>query len=303
MNRGIYLVANRKSEVMCQNLIYSIRESGCNLPIRLIHFGGEAIQSDYIISQVELLHYESFSADAKAFITNLRVVLTDCPIGFLYRYLAWFSDWEEFLYSDNDVVALCNWEVLFNYLDNYELVHADEEYKTIGIYNYEKPELVKAIFGELSLESAVTAGHFVVRRSQKMIADFNKAVDWFKINPGIPKKHDQSFLHIAILLGDWNALNLCKIPHNWLSSWAGDYKNSLQLIQTIQLRNVKISHIHYSGGIPKGNLPIHDLLFSVDNEQGRLLKLALVCFRFLSKYEALSSQYSRVKRFLNRKLI
>lgn len=302
MNRGVYLVANRNSEEICENLVYSIRESGCNLPIRLIHFGGEAIRSSYLVNQAELLYYEGFSDEAKAFIANLRSVLTDCPLGFLYRYLAWFSDWDEFIYADNDIVALCNWEVLFGYLDNYELVHADEEYTTGGIYNYDKPASIKAIFGEVALESAITAGHLVVKRSPKMIVDISNAVEWFKNNPDIPKKHDQSLLHIAALLGNWNSLNLCKPPHNWLSSWAGDYKNSLHLIQSIQLNETKISHIHYSGGTPKGNLPIQDLLFSRDKEQGRLIKLAFVCLRFLSKYENLSSQYRRAKKFLRKKL-
>ena len=303
MKRGIYLVANQKSQNMCENLVYSIRESGCELPIRLIHFGGKKVSSSYLHNQVEFLSYERFPEEAKAFIINLSSVLTDCPIGFLYRYLAWFSDWDEFIYADNDIVALCNWENLFSYLDQNELVHADEEYTTNGAYNYNDSESVKAIFGQFALESAITAGHIVVKRNPKMIVDINNAVDWFKRHPDIPKKHDQSLLHIAALLGNWKSLNLCKPPYNWLSSWAGDYKNSLQLIQSIQLKNARISHIHYSGGAPRGNLPIQDLLFSADSAEGRLVKLASVGLRFLSKYEALSCQYAKAKRFLSRRLI
>ncbi|NML63652.1 hypothetical protein HHL22_00360 [Hymenobacter sp. RP-2-7] len=303
MKRGIYIVANKKSEQLCKNLIYSIRESGCNLPIRLIHFGGKQISSSYILNQVELLNYSDFSDEAKDFITNLRSVLVECPMGFLYRYLAWFSDWDEFIYSDNDIVALCNWEILFSYLNKYELVHADEEYTTNGLYNYNRPESVKEIFGELSLLSAVTAGHLVVKRNEKMIIDIKNAIEWFKNNPDIPKKHDQSLLHVATLLGSWNILNLCKPPHNWLSSWAGDYKNSLHLVQSIQLNDSRISHIHYSGGSPKGNLPIQDLLFSADSERNRLIKLAFICLRFLSKFESFSFQISRIKRFLKVKKI
>ena len=54
-NKGIYLVANKKSEALCANLIYSIRESGCKLPIRIIHFGGEKIKSSFILNEVELV--------------------------------------------------------------------------------------------------------------------------------------------------------------------------------------------------------------------------------------------------------
>ncbi|RZK45169.1 MAG: hypothetical protein EOO61_00930 [Hymenobacter sp.] len=302
MKRGIYLVANRSSQRMCENLIYSIRASGCILPIRVIHFGGKKIASSYIENQAQLMCFEEFNAEAKQFIFHLRSVLTDCPIGFLYRYLAWFSDWDEFIYSDNDVVAMCNWEVLLDYLDEYDLVHADEEYTTEGIFNYSKPNAVKKIFGNDALESAITAGHIAVKRNKNMVADMHKAIEWFKQYPDIPYKHDQSLLHITCLLGNWHNLNLCKPPYNWLSSWSGDYKNSLQLIQTLQMKGSKISHIHYSGGTPRGNLPIQELLFSADDNNKRLKKLAVIWVRSFSKYEDIANQYRRAKRFLKRKL-
>lgn len=262
MKRGIYLVANLKSQSLCENLIYSIRQSGCDLNIRLIHFGGKRVDSPYILKHVELLEYDDFPEEAKRFIAGMRTVLTDCPLGFLYRYLAWFADWDEFIYSDNDVVALSDWKELFSHLEDYDLVHADEEYITEGKFNYDKPERILELFGESSLGTAITAGHIVVKRNSKMIHDINAAIDWFKQYPDIPKKHDQSLMHIASLLGDWKLLNLCKAPHNWLSSWSGDYVNSLQLIHQIQLRNSRISHLHYSGGSQYGNSPIDELLFS-----------------------------------------
>jgi len=260
MKRGIYLVANLKSQEMCESLIRSIRDSGCSLPVRLIHFGGEAIRSSYVLSQVELLRYDDFPEEARLFIAELREVLTDCPMGYLYRYLAWFSDWDEFIYSDNDIVALCDWETLFGYLEGYDLVHADEEYRTGGKFNYYKPESVQAIFGEPALESAITAGHIVVKRSVKMVEDITAAVKWFKKHPDIPKKHDQALMHIASLLGHWKMLNLCKPPHSWLSTWAGDYMNPLHIIHRVQIGNAKISHLHYSGRVPRGDKPIDVLL-------------------------------------------
>ena len=296
MKRGIYLVANRKSQEMCENLIYSIRGSGCLLPIRLIHFGGAEVTNTYILKEVELLRFENFTEEAKEFVKNLRSVLTDCPLGYLYRFLAWFSDWDEFIYSDNDVVALCNWEVMFSYLDDYDLVHADEEYTTNGIYNYDEPEQIKKMFGLTALESAITAGHMVVKRDNKMITDFISSIEWFKQNTHIPKKHDQSLLHIASLLGKWRVLNLCKPPYNWLSSWAGDYKNSLNIIQLIQTNRFIISHIHYSGGTPQGNLAIQDLLFSARNDDERLAKLSFISLKSFSKYNLIKDKFARFRK-------
>lgn len=301
MNKGIFLVANFKSQSMCENLIYSIRESGCQLPIRLIHYGGREINSSFVLNEVEFLRFEDFPNEAKLFIYKLHNVLNECSLGFLYRFLAWFSDWDEFIYSDNDVVALCNWNDMFEYLKGYDLVHADEEYTTKGIFNYKEPSKIVEIFGENALESAMTAGHIVVKKKHNMLDDFSEALEWIKLNPQIPQLHDQALLHIASLLGKWKLLNLCKCK-DWLSSWAGDYKNSLQLIQAVQSNNSKISHLHYSGGNPKGNLAIQDLLFSTDGDIERLKKLTLVGLKDFSGFSLFLDFYLRGKRYLKKKI-
>jgi hypothetical protein len=331
VKKGIVLVANLKSQWYCENLIYSIRKSGCTLPIRLIHFGGEPVNSAKILNEVEFLTVDNFSQEAKAFIANLRSVLTDCPMGFLYRFLAWFSDWDEFIYADNDIVALMNWELLFEFTNDYDLVHADEEYTTKGIFNYLLPNKIEEIFGKGSLSTSMTAGHLLVKKNQQMITDMNAAVDWFKQNPDIPKKHDQSLLHVAALLGNWKLLNLCKPPFNWLSSWSGDYKNSLDLIQAIQMKEqkktdsfkkwfsdlseeskreyeeaasknktVSISHLHYSGRGRLGAEAIDDLMFSSQSNESRMMRFLKIQLSDLFYVTYIKGQIKRVKRYLKR---
>lgn len=332
MKKGIVLVANLKSQWYCQNLIFSIRKSGCTLPIRLIHFGGKKINSKKVLDEVEFLTVDDFPEEAKTFINNLGSVLTDCPIGYLYRFLAWFCDWDEFIYSDNDIVALMNWEHLFEFKEDYALIHADEEYTTAGIFNYLQPEKVEEIFGEGSLSTSITAGHILVRKSSQMIADMNAAVNWFKLNPEIPRKHDQSLLHIATLIGKWKVLNLCKEPNNWLSSWSGDYKNSLDLIHAIQggyqqntisykkwrsalteenkavqnikfsecTLNVPISHLHYSGRGRLGTESIDDLMFSSQNDKKRMSMFFKIHIADILYITYIKGQIKRVKRYLYR---
>jgi len=303
--RGIYLVANQRSQRMCENLIFSIRNTGCALPIRIIHFGGKAVNSDYLLAEAELVYFEEAPQEAQAFVQELRGVLTDCPLGYLYRYLAWFSDWDEFIYSDNDVVALCNWEILldelkgFGQVQGFDLVHADEEYTTKGVFNYNRPDKLCEIFGDNALNSAFTAGHVVVKKSDKMIDDFRAAIAWFKQHPEIPQKHDQSLMHVSSLLGKWKILNLCK-EQNWLSSWAGDYRNSLHLIQKIQGHNARISHIHYSGGTPNGDLAIQDLLLSREDDKGRMKQMAGIVVNHFSGYYKMRHLHTRGRRFLKR---
>jgi hypothetical protein len=311
MKKGIVLVANLQSQLHCENLIYSIRISACSLPIRLIHFGGEPVNSKYILDEVEYLTEADFSEEAIAFVNNLRTVLTDCPMGYLYRFLAWFSDWDEFIYADNDIVALMNWERLFEFTEGFDLVHADKEYTTFGIYNYLQPQKVKEIFGKDSLKSAITAGHILVKKNLKMINDMNDAVNWFNQNPEIPIKHDQALIHIAALLGDWKLLNLCKAPYNWLSTWSGDYKNSLDIIQALQRREertsvpiekVTISHLHYSGRDRLGFESIDELIFSNQTNKNRKWLLFKIHSADLFQITYIKKQIKRVKRYLNRKM-
>ena len=235
-----------------------------------------------------------FPKEARTFIDETQKVITFCPRGFLLRFLAFFSDYDEFIYSDNDIVAMCNWETLFDYLGDNDVVHADEEYTTEGRFNYHKPEAIKKMFGEKSLESAMTAGHILIKRDQKLIDDIYKALEWFKENQGIPVNHDQALLHIASLLGNWKVRNLCRTD-NWLSSWAGDFKNSLDIILKSQAGQ-KLSHIHYSGGTPSGTAPIDDLLLSNLDNKTRIKKLVSAGLRDLSGFGRFATYYKKGKK-------
>jgi hypothetical protein len=260
--RGIYLVANERSAAECYNLIYSIRQCGCQLPIRVIPYGGKPFHLRAPIDDVHLLSISDFPSEGLRFLEELEKRIPQCSSGLLRRFLPWFGEFDEFLYSDNDVVALMNWEELFPFLDHYEIVHADYEYRTGGIFNAYQPDRFEELLGPGALERALTAGHFLCRRSPRQTIDLLDAVAWMETHPEIPKWHDQALLHITLARAKWPALNLCKPPHNWASSWAGHYKNVLDLFQTIQVARRPISHLHYSGGISTRTKPIDELLFS-----------------------------------------
>jgi hypothetical protein len=107
---------------------------------------------------------------------------------------------------------------------------------------------------------------------------------------------DQVLLHITLLVRQWRVLNLCKPPHNWASSWAGDYKDVLELVRTIQVERRPISHMHYSGKIGTGLRPIDELMYSSLTEKERNRKLLWALLRRASGLEALARQKSRAQR-------
>ncbi len=263
MTHGIYIVANLRSQGHCENLIHSIRKTGCRLPIRLIPYGGEPINSPAVLSQVEVTPESSFPAEGRALVEKLAKGLS-CPRGFVLRYLAFFSDWDSFLYSDNDIVALMDWSELFERFSETptpDLVHADEEYTTKGAFNFKQPDKVTSAFGPQALEQAITAGHFLCRRDPRFLTDILQALDWMQAHPEIVRPHDQTLLHLAALIGGWRIRNLCKSPDHWGSSWAGDYANPLALIHALNAgKRQRISHLHYSGDWPDGSKQIDVLL-------------------------------------------
>ena len=294
--RGIYLIANERSQAECYNLIYSIRESGCRLPIRVIPYGGKPLQLQAPLEDVHLLSLSDFPSGGLRFLEELEKRIPQCSPGLLRRFLGWFGEFDEFLYSDNDIVALMNWEELFQFLEGFEIVHADQEYLTRGVFNFFQPDRFEDLLGPGALERAMTAGHFLCRRSPSHAKDLLDGLSWMEAHPEIAKWHDQALLHVTMVVARWPALNLCKPPHNWASSWAGDYGNPLKLIQTIQIARQPISHIHYSGGIPTGTKPIDELIFSrfTTTERNRHLLRALV--REASGLNAVRNLAVRVRR-------
>jgi hypothetical protein len=299
VRRGIYLVTNGRSEAQCNNLIDSIRRCGCKLPIHVIPFGGSPAVLDQRWDGVRQLSMGDFPAEGLAFFDELRGRHRHCPEGLLRRFLCWFGEFDEFLYSDNDVVALMNWEELFPYLENHDLVHADYEFTTGGKYNLREPRRFEELMGEGSLQAALTAGHFLCRRSPKHPADLLAGLAWMEAHREIPIWQDQVLLHITLLIAPWRVLNLCRPPHNWASSWAGDYKDVLELVRTIQVERRPISHMHYSGNIGKGTRSIDELLWSslVPEERNRRQLQALL--RQKLGLETIGRQWGRVRRKIN----
>jgi hypothetical protein len=294
--RGIYLVANRRSEAECNGLIASIRRCGCRLPIRVIPYGGSPAVLDAGWEGVESLAMTDFSAEGLAFLKELQTRIPECGPGHLRRFLCWFGEFDEFIYSDNDIVALMNWEELFPQLEGHDLVHADCEFTTGGKFNLREPRRFEELTGEGSLEAAFTAGHFLCRRSPGHPADLLAGLAWMEAHRELFIWHDQTLLHVALVLSKWRVLNLCKPPHNWASSWAGDYKDVLELIRTIQVERRPISHLHYSGRIGTGLRSIDELLWSSLTEKARNRRQLRALLRQALGLEAMDRQLNRVRR-------
>lgn len=269
------------------------------LPIRVINFGGKKYKRNDTAKDVELCHLSEFGIEACNFVENLSRSLPDCNSGYLKRYFAWFGEFDEFLYSDNDIVAVSDWSKLFEYLTDHTLVHADKEFATNGQFNFKDAPAVEKILGKDVHVQALTAGHFLCRKETKHIDDISAALDWMIEHANLVKLHDQTLLQVACIMGGWKKINLCRPPYNWGSSWHGDYKNTLDILQAIQ-RGVSISHIHYSGYTPFGVQPVEELLMSNMGNAPRVRKQFANTAREILGVNVMLQVLSRVSRKVKR---
>jgi hypothetical protein len=125
-------------------------------------------------------------------------------------------------------------------------------------------------------------------------------IAWMEAHPEVPIWNDQTLLLVTLVLAQWRVLNLCRQPHGWASSWAGDYKNVLDLIRTIQVERRPISHLHYSGGIATCAEPIGELLLTGLPAKERDRKLLRALLWQASGLRAIARRYGRVKHKIKR---
>jgi hypothetical protein len=300
VTRGIYLVANRRVERSTSNLIYSIRRSGCTLPILLIPFDDDVPTDRRVREDATLLPVESFPAEARRLV-ELSRLWPRTPAGLFRRFLAWYGPFDEFIYSDNDIVALGDWTAYLEHLSGFDLVHADREYTTGGRYNYPNPGAVERELGADAINRLLTAGHFAAHKRKDITAVFERTLAWIRQHPGIVEEHDQAFLNLAVVLGPLRTQNLCR-THQWPSSWAGDYRNSLHVVQTAQGPG-RLLHLHYSGGTSGGYAATEDFLQADSTDAERLRHLTAAAFQHWSGLHYLRGRFARGLRRRLKKLI
>lgn len=292
MKRGIYLVANRRSQRHAESLVTSIRSAGCELPIAVVNFGGEPLVRSSSLNDVVFLDDSSFSPEAFSFVSELSSSTNQCPLGYLKRFLALFGPFDEFVYSDNDIVAVLDWGLLFDSLGENLILHADHEYLTNGRFCYRDATRVAELLGSDVFQSAITAGFFVMRRDARIVDALRLANEWIRNYPEVVIANDQTLLHLAIVLGRLPTVNLCQGHDRWMSPWAGDYCSHLDLLQKVASGG-RLSHIHFSGGTPSVVSPLGDFLTVSFSSDRRLWSFVSASLREVTRWNFVEQKLKR----------
>ena len=72
-------------------------------------------------------------------------------------------------------------------------------------------------------------------------------------------------------------LNFCQPPHDWPSTWAADYRNTLAVTQRAQGPG-RLLHLHYSGGTSNGYAGVEDFCYADCSDAGRMRHLVRAAF-------------------------
>jgi hypothetical protein len=247
-----------------------LRQAGCAWPIALIPFDDDVPTDPRLLAETTILNLEKFPREAIDLLAQIGRLWPKSRLGLFRRLLAWYGPFDEFIYTDNDIVALGDWTVYFDRLAGADLVHADWEYKTVGIFAYAKPEIVVEKFGPAALDSLFTTGHFASRKKPEMTAIFSQTIAWLRENPGVAFEVDGPLLHLAMLVGSQRVVNLCREPDHLPSPWAGDYRNALEVAQAAS-RGLR--KLHYSGWTPDGYYAREEFTHSNLTDAARLRRM------------------------------
>ena len=291
MTRGIYLVANRRCEREAAQLVFSLRRAGCALPIALIPFDDDPPVHPRLRSETTYLRLADFPEESRALLGRIAELWPASRAGLFRRLLAWWGPFDQFIYSDNDILALADWSPFFDRLGDNDFLHADMEYTTQGVYAYKKPEAVREKFGPAALDSLLTTGHYASRKKPEITAALAAAVPWLRANPGVAHEVDGAFIHLAVLVGGLRVRNLCRAPDHWPSPWAGDYRNALDVVQAAQ--RGPLLQLHYSGWNPDGYDAREELYFSEDTNVQRMRRHVRAAFMHWSGLHYLRYKFWR----------
>lgn len=222
-SKGIYVLANDVVYDQLVALVHSIRlNHSQDIPICIIPY-------DSNMSRVKslLTNQESFTIfDNKECIQWFTTVTTPiCEVlslrhpNRLYKMLSWFGPFDEFIYIDVDCLVLNNLDGIFSYLDKYDFISCDFQYRR-GIRYVFYPG-IHDVFTQTQLNQVFNSVFFCSRRLWSrdqfigLITSCLKNKDYLDFS----ECNNQPILNYLVLSHVKRYINPCK--RGFPGSWAG----------------------------------------------------------------------------------
>ena len=265
MNQGIYITANDRAIEQSIALLNSIRLHDRETPIVLIPYDddyqkiaqllggkyGVTVYKD--LDFIERLSHKLYSIFGKNFFAR--------PNQFR-KQACWFGEFDRFLYIDTDIIVFEKIVDNLNYLDNYDFICCDYQYKA-GIKNVFTPKVIEEnIFQEIELQDIFNGGFWASKKNliseQQLDRIFRECaahIDYFDFSQ---KTSDQPIINYLILKSTSKRFNLVKLSDREPGNWAGS-SHFYEKDRVLYDREKPLKYIHWAGIPMKPGGPYREL--------------------------------------------
>ena len=231
MANGVYILANDVVYDQLIALINSLEENvGPDLPICVVPYDDNTERSRLSTqrySQVQwfddvalLNKWETFAAEiwnanpAAVADWKARGISGVNRMGMHRRFCCFDGPFEKFIYLDADILAMNNFDLLFDSLDKHDFVTYDFQYKDLShVFAVDAPTLTK-VFERNRLETEIfCAGLFASKKglfTDEMLSDLLTNLKAGDANILYYNGPDQSILNYMVMKSEVNAMNLAR---------------------------------------------------------------------------------------------
>ena len=241
----IITMASRKVALQMRVMVRSLRNVNCNLPVYVIPYADADF--DLPAGCEWLTDHEIFEWLDRQGSTRL-----------LRKYLTVLT--KDYQFVDADVVFLRNPVSALEPFEGF-VVYCNEWNKPGRTY---KPGTRKIMSAHTSVWQSKVFNSGQHASSEALFSSWDEMRRYIERPELAPycihetENHDQTALNILSFLRRKQFVNLTLPPHNWESSWAGDYEGEFEHLWIDELRKPLL--IHYAGEtIPYLNRPINKL--------------------------------------------
>jgi len=231
MANGVYILAN---DVVYDQLIALIssleRNVGIDLPICVVPYDDNTEKSrlatqrypqvQWFDDDALLNKWETFASDiwrshpAAIADWKARGIVGVGRMGMHRRFCCFDGPFDRFIYLDADILAMNNFDLLFNSLDNYDFVTYDFQYKDLShVFAVDAPNLTD-VFERDRLDTEIfCAGLFASKKglfTSSMLSDLLTSLQAGEADILYYNGPDQSILNYMVMKSGVKAMNLAR---------------------------------------------------------------------------------------------
>lgn len=263
--KGIYITANDKVIDNTIALLKSIRIYDQQTPVMLIPYD-DNYQN---IAQLLAEQYQVKVYPDLDFIERLSQKLYSIfGDGFFARpnqfrkQACWFGEFDEFLYIDTDIIVFEKIADCLNYLQEYDFICCDYQYKK-GIINVFSEEIIKQnVFTNEQLKDIFNCGFWGSKKNliseETLYATFAECAKHTEYFDFTRKTSDQPIINYMILKNLEKRLNLTKLSENEPGSWGGS-SHFTEKDHILYDGDRRIRYLHWAGVAMKPGGPYREL--------------------------------------------